>query len=99
MGRKEGRGKPLDPRFLWPLVPTRWFLGSLSLVRSWGYDYRYPNTDLERIFPEKYAEKAFCERTFPPRCVSTLQSLPLGEGAPVRTLGRMRGDPVPNLSL
>ena len=65
MGERGPGVSPLDPRFLWPLVPTRWFLGSLSLVRSWGYDYRYPNTDLERIFPEKYAEKAFLGKKVP----------------------------------
>ena len=91
-GERGPGASPLDPRFLWPLVPTRWFLGSLSLVRSWGYDYRYPNTDLERIFPEKYAEKAFLRKNISaPLRLHPPKPSPWGEGAPVRTLGRMRG--------
>ncbi len=35
----------------------------------------------------------------PYRGFPTPKAFPLGEGAPVRTLGRMRGDLVPNLSL
>ena len=31
--RKEHQGQAPGPGFLWPLVPTRWFLGSLSLTR------------------------------------------------------------------
>ena len=31
--RKEHQGQAPGPRVLWPLVPTRWFLGSLSLTR------------------------------------------------------------------
>ena len=31
--RKEHQGQAPGPRVLWPLVPTRWFLGSLSLIR------------------------------------------------------------------
>ena len=30
-----------------------------------GYYYRYPKTDLGRIFEKKYAEKHFCERKSP----------------------------------
>ena len=91
-GERGPGASPLDPRFLWPLVPTRWFLGSLSLVRSWGYDYRYPNTDLGRIFPEKYAEKAFLRKNISaPLRLHPPKPSPWGEGAPVRTLGRMRG--------
>ena len=88
MGRKRAGGKPPGPRLLWPLVPTRWFLGSLYLVRWWGYYHRYSKTDLGRIFPKKYAEKAFCERKSPnqgtdmgtvivpqpPRCATQRQS-------------------------
>ena len=87
-GEKEGRGKPLDPRFLWPLVPTRWFLGLLALVRSRGYFVRYAKTDLGRIFEGKYAGKNFPERKFPKQAHP--QSLPLGEGGPAKP-GRMRG--------
>ena len=62
---KEHQGQAPGPHFLWPLVPTRWFLGSLSPMRSRDDFVRYPNTDLGRIFPEKYGEKAFCERKSP----------------------------------
>ena len=65
MGRKRAGGKPLDPGFLWPLVATRWVLGSLSLKRSRGYFLRYAKTDLGRIFPEKYAEKEFLQKKVP----------------------------------
>ena len=90
-GERGPGASPLDPRFLWPLVPTRWFLGSLSLVRSWGYDYRYPNTDLERIFPEKYAEKAFLRKNISaPLRLHPPKPSPWGEGGPAKP-GRMRG--------
>ena len=36
-GEKEGRGYAPGPRVLWPLVPTRWFLGLLVLIRLRGY--------------------------------------------------------------
>ena len=94
------------PGFLWPLVPTRWFLWWLFLIRQRGNFLRYTKTDLGRIFEEKYAGKHFRERKFPnqgidmgpgivprpPRCAPTSpKPSPWGEGAPVRTLGRMRG--------
>ena len=87
-GERGPGASPLDPRFLWPLVPTRWFLGSLSLIRSRGYFLRYAKTDLGRIFEKKYSGKHFCERKFPnqgtymgavivpqpPRCATQRQS-------------------------
>ena len=92
MGRR-GPGQALTP----------WFYGgrSFPLAGFWGrcpgtvvgYDYRYPNTDLERIFPEKYAEKAFLRKNISAP-LRLPQSLPW-EGAPVRTLGRMRGRSTP----
>ena len=64
-GEKEGRGQaPWTPGFYGPLRRSL-VLGSLSLIRWRGYFVRYPNTDLGRIFPEKYAEKAFYERKSP----------------------------------
>ena len=36
------------------------------------------------FFRKNMLKKHFCERTFPPRCVSTLQSLPLWEGGPAK---------------
>ena len=94
-GEKEGRGRcPLDPGVYGPLTLVRSFWGSLSLVRKWGCFLRYAKIDLGRIFEGKYVGKHVCERKVPTRCASTPQSLPLGgEGAPVRTLGRMRGRP------
>ena len=65
MGRKRAGAPPLDPGFLGPLVPTRWFLGSLSLMRLWGYFVRCAKTDLGRIFWKNMLEKHFCERKFP----------------------------------
>ncbi len=62
---KEHQGQAPGPRILWPLVPTRWILGSLSLVRSRGYFLRYAKTDLGRIFEGKYTGKHFPERKFP----------------------------------
>ncbi len=89
---KEHQGQAPGLRFLWPLVPTRWFLGWLPLIRSRGYYYRYPKTDLGRIFEGKYAGKHLCERKFPNqgtylgpetaqrpfRCAPTLKAFPLG---------------------
>ena len=85
--RKEHQGSALDPGFLWPLVPTRWFLWWLFLIRQRGNFLRYTKTDLGRIFEEKYAGKHFRERKFPnqgidmgpgivpqpPRCAPTSQ--------------------------
>ena len=48
--------------FLWPLVPTRWFLGQLSLIRLRGYFFRYTKTDLERIFRGKICWKEFSRK-------------------------------------
>ena len=62
--RKNTRAPPWT-RVLWPLVPTRWFWGLLSLGWQRGYYFRYAKTDLGRIFPGKYTQKAFCERKFP----------------------------------
>ena len=93
--RKSGERTPglrPGPGFLWLLVPTRWFLGRLPLIRSRGYYYRYPKTDLGRIFEGKYAGKHLCERKFPNqgtylgpetaqrpfRCAPTLKAFPLG---------------------
>ena len=87
-GERGPGASPLDPGFYGPLAAARSFLGSLSLIRRRGYFLRYAKTDLGRIFPEKYAEKAFCERKFPnqgtdmgtvivpqpPRCATQRQS-------------------------
>ena len=93
-GRKPGERTPglrPGPGFLWPLVATRWVLGSLSLKRSRGYFLRDAKTDLGRIFEGNYAGKHFCERKFPTRCVSTPpKPSPWGEGGPAKP-GRMRG--------
>ena len=62
---KEHQGQAPGPRVLWPLVATRWFLRWLFLIRQRGYFFRYPKTDLGRIFRKKYDEKHFCERKFP----------------------------------
>ena len=64
-GRKNTRGKPLDPGFYSPLAAARSFWGSLSLIRQRGCFLRYAKTDLGRIFREKICWKAFCERKFP----------------------------------
>ena len=65
-GEKEGRGRcPLDPGVYGPLTLVRSFWGSLSLIRSRGYYFRYPKTDLGRIFGGKYVGKHFRERKFP----------------------------------
>ena len=64
-GERGPGASPLDPRFLWPLVPTRWVWGLLALIRLRGYFLRYAKTDLGRIFEGKYAEKHFGERRFP----------------------------------
>ena len=92
-GEKEGRGRcPLDPGVYGPLTLVRSFWGSLSLIRSRGYYFRYPKTDLGRIFEGKYAGKHFRERKFPNqgaylgpetaqrpfRCAPTLKAFPLG---------------------
>ena len=67
-GEKEGRGRcPRDPGVYGPLTLVRSFWGSLSLIRSRGYYFRYPKTDLGRIFEGKYAGKHFRERKFPNR--------------------------------
>ena len=61
-GRKPGERTPglrPGPGFLWPLVPTRWVWGSLSLKRSRGYFLRDAKTDLGRIFRGKICWKAF----------------------------------------
>ena len=58
-------GGPPPPLFYGPLVPTRSFWRLLSRIRSRGYFLRNSKTDLERIFPEKYAEKTFYERKSP----------------------------------
>ena len=102
-GERGPGASPLDPRFLWPLVPTRWFWGSLPLVRSWDYFLRYAKTDLGRIFEGKYAEKAFCERKSPNQgtdmgAIIAQRPLrpkpsPRGEGGPAKP-GRMRGRPI-----
>ena len=66
--RKSGERTPglrPGPGFLWPLVATRWVLGSLSLKRSRGYFLRDAKTDLGRIFGIKYAKKHFWERKSP----------------------------------
>ena len=91
-GERGPGASPLDPRFLWPLVPTRWVWGWLALVRSKGCCLRYAKTDLGRIFEKKYAQKEFFERKFPNqgtylgpetaqrpfRCAPTLKAFPLG---------------------
>ena len=84
VGGKNTRGKPLDPGFLWPLVPTRWILRWLCLDRSQGCYFRHTNPDLERIFREEYAEKHFCERwtAKQPTTASRCESLPLGGKVP-----------------
>ena len=64
-GERGPGASPLDPRFLWPLVPTRWVWGWLALVRSKGCCLRYAKTNLGRIFEGKYAGKHFCEKRFP----------------------------------
>ena len=58
-------GGPPPPLVYGPLVGTRWFWRLLSRIRSRGYFLRNSKTDLERIFREKYAEKAFYERKSP----------------------------------
>ena len=63
MGRKRAGAPPLDPGFLWPLVATRWFLGSLSLVRSRGYFLRYAKTDLGRIFRKNMPKSIFAKNS------------------------------------
>ncbi len=62
---KSRGGRPPAPPVYGPLVGTRWFWRLLSRIRSRGYFLRNSKTDLERIFREKYAEKAFYERKSP----------------------------------
>ena len=104
--RKEHQGSALDPGVYGRSFPLAGFGDGLPLARS-RFDFlRYTKTDLGRIFEEKYAGKHFCERKIPnqgidmgpgivprpPRCAPTSpKPSPWGEGAPVRTLGRMRG--------
>ena len=64
-GERGPGASPLDPRFLWPLVPTRWVLRWLFLIRQRDYFLRDAKTDLGRIFEGKYAGKNFPERKFP----------------------------------
>ena len=59
---KEHQGQAPGPRVLWPLVATRWFLRWLFLIRQRGYFFRYPKTDLGRIFRKKYDEKHFLQK-------------------------------------
>ena len=89
-GERTPGASPWTP-YLWPLVPTRWILGLLALMRSRGYFVRYAKTDLGRIFEGKYAGKHFCERKLPTHCASTPpKPSPRGEGGPAKP-GRMRG--------
>ena len=93
-GERGPGASPLDPRFLWPLVPTRWVWGWLALVRSKGCCLRYAKTDLGRIFRGKLCWKAFWgKKVSNPLRLHSPKPSPWGEGAPVRTLGRMRGRP------
>ena len=64
-GERGPGASPLDPQLYSPLAAARSFWGSLSLIRQRGCFLRYAKTDLGRIFPEKYAEKAFYERKSP----------------------------------
>ena len=63
-GEKEGRGFAPGPRGLRALVATRWFLGSLSLIRSRGYSLRDPKTDLGRIFEKNMLKSIFRKESF-----------------------------------
>ena len=62
---KSRGGGPPPPLFYGPLIGPRSFWRLLSRIRSRGYFLRDSKTDLERIFREKYAEKAFYERKSP----------------------------------
>ena len=88
-GERGPGASPLDPRFLWPLVPTRWVWGWLALVRSKGCCLRYAKTDLGRIFRGKICWKAFLRKKVSKSGASP-QSLPLG-GRTVR--GTVRSGP------
>ena len=68
-------------------------MGWLPLIRSRGYSLRYVKTDLGRIFEGKYAGKHFDRPRNSPHHSAVQKPSPRGEGAPVRTLGRMRGRP------
>ena len=52
------------PGFLWPLVPTRWFLWWLFLIRQRGNFLRYTKTDLGRIFEKNMLESIFVKERF-----------------------------------
>ena len=93
-GRKPGERTPglrPGPGFLWPLVPTRWVWGSLSLKRSRGYFLRDAKTDLGRIFRGKICWKAFWgKKVSNPLRLHPPKPSPWGEGGPAKP-GRMRG--------
>ena len=95
-GRKPGERTPglrPGPGFLWPLVPTRWVWGSLSLKRSRGYFLRDAKTDLGRIFRGKICWKAFWgKKVSNPLRLHPPKPSPWGEGGPAKP-GRMRGRP------
>ena len=60
------------------------------MIRLRGYFLRDAKTDLGRIFGIKYAKSILGKEGFQIRLIPPKPS-PWGEGAPVRTLGRMRG--------
>ena len=89
-GERGPGASPLDPRFLWPLVPTRWVLRWLSLQGSRDYFLRDPKTDLGRIFEGKYAGKNFPERKFPKQAHPP-KAFPLGGRCPSAHTGADEG--------
>ena len=63
--KSRGGMPPAPPLVYGPLVGTRSFWRLLSRIRSRDYSLRDSKTDLECIFREKYAKKAFYERKSP----------------------------------
>ena len=104
--RKEHQGlRPWTPVFDSRSLPLAGFWDRYSWYDSGAVSSDMLRPIWNAFFREEICEKAFCERRFPnqgtdvgpeiapqpPRCASTPKAFPSGEGAPVRTLGRMRG--------
>ena len=64
-GEEEPGPRPWTPGFMARSLSLARFGDRCLWYDSGGCYFRYAKTDLERIFPKKYAEKHFCERKSP----------------------------------
>ena len=106
MGKKRAGAPPLDPGFIARSLSFARFGDRCLWYDSGAVTSGMLRPIWDAFFRKKYAGKHFCERKIPnqgidmgpvivprpPCCAPTSpKPSPWGEGAPVRTLGRMRG--------